>query len=543
MNYEFLKNFDTRMERVGSYALLYKNSMQKTTWKKYGFEEIDEQTNVIFMVLLYVMEQSLKDEPCTMDDIGDFIDHMNMDFLKKELSYEECKGLAGFIVNTILADEGKAMYFKGFNFSERKYKEIHISFLTNEIIYLDDTVRRTSYKLSNDGYSLMLSTLEMESNMRLTIHEFIFKMHLEKQSYGKALEEIKSIFNLLRIQLQKMKEALQKIRQNALSYSVQEYRDLMNENLLSLDNTKKKFDGYKNQVKQRIYEYEEENINIKKLDETELENLNDLKIIESYLVRSIEEQQKILLAHFDLKEVYGEELEALTQMTLIKRFNIQTDFYDKILENVSFLENMHFIFKPLLLNKIDKKYNINKAFQYQKSIVHNELEDDEELLSFDEKDWEEEQIRLQKEKLATYNRSLEALLRLTYERGSISLKDIQEQMEDDQELAAQMVPTVEIFREIIIELLKNKVIKVQELREEMKSYTNQWTPQFQLNESILHILEEQSEWGTISFIHTTEKFLDEKVKFKGFQDKQGNTKTLVCSNVLFEVRKEGSDVF
>ena len=30
----------------------------------------------------------------------------------------------------------------------------------------------------------------------------IFKMHLEKQSYDKAVDEIKSVFNLLRIQLQ-----------------------------------------------------------------------------------------------------------------------------------------------------------------------------------------------------------------------------------------------------------------------------------------------------------------------------------------------------
>ena len=67
---------------------------------------------------------------------------------------------------------------------------MHISYVANRIVYLDQEVRRTSYYLTDDGYNLILSTLEIESNMKLTIHEMIFQMHLEKQSYDKAVDEI-----------------------------------------------------------------------------------------------------------------------------------------------------------------------------------------------------------------------------------------------------------------------------------------------------------------------------------------------------------------
>ena len=67
---------------------------------------------------------------------------------------------------------------------------MHISYVANRIVYLDQEVRRTSYYLTDDGYNLILSTLEIENNMKFTIHEMIFRMHLENQSYDKAVDEI-----------------------------------------------------------------------------------------------------------------------------------------------------------------------------------------------------------------------------------------------------------------------------------------------------------------------------------------------------------------
>ena len=90
----------------------------------------------------------------------------------------------------ILSNKGRAMYFDGYDFEENDYHIMHISYVANRIVYLDQEVRRTSYYLTDDGYNLILSTLEIENNMKLTIHEMIFQMHLEKQSYDKAVDEI-----------------------------------------------------------------------------------------------------------------------------------------------------------------------------------------------------------------------------------------------------------------------------------------------------------------------------------------------------------------
>lgn len=41
-----------------------------------------------------------------------------------------------------------------------------------------------------------LSTLEIEDNMKFNIHEIIFRLHLEKQSYDKAVNDIKTCLTL-----------------------------------------------------------------------------------------------------------------------------------------------------------------------------------------------------------------------------------------------------------------------------------------------------------------------------------------------------------
>ena len=109
MQYEFLKNFLKRMKNVGLYGVLIPNSIQKTSWKQFGFLKFDEQMNLIFAVMFYIMEQSMREENCTMDDIGAYIDTVNTR-------------------------------------------------------YLDQEVRRTSYYLTDDGYNLILSTLESQNS-------------------------------------------------------------------------------------------------------------------------------------------------------------------------------------------------------------------------------------------------------------------------------------------------------------------------------------------------------------------------------------------
>ncbi len=541
MQYEFLKNFPKRMKNVGLYGVLIQNSIQKTSWKQFGFLKFDEQMNLIFAVMLYIMEQSLREENCTMDDIGAYIDTINTRYLGKEISYDDCRKLGDFVVNVILSNEGRAMYFDGYDFEENDYHVMHISYVANRIVYLDQEVRRTSYYLTDDGYNLILSTLEIENNLKLTIHEMIFQMHLEKQSYDKAVDEIKNVFNLMRIQLQKIQEAMGKIRRNALNYSVKDYEEILLENLDTISDTKEKFQKYRKLVRSRVKKLEEENINVRRLGEKEEENLENLRIIESYLNRTIDEHQKILSSHFDLKALYTRELEALSQMSLIRRFSMRNDFYDKVLENPSALGNLDYFLRPLFNREPDKVYNLNKALLYQKPSVRNEDEDTEEMLDFDEDAYLKEQEEKRRQKLKRYESSLGFLLEQASEKGEISLSDIwkniQENEKNAEEMQQQLIPNVEIFKEIMVELIRNKEINMEALKKERSEFIQDQTADFQLNEMLLQLSEERFSDKKIGKIEVYRIEDGSTVTFDNVFSENGVKKNIRCSNILIRIMR------
>ena len=537
MQYDFLKHFPRRMKNVGLYAVLVQNSLQKATCKKYDFQKMDEQFNLIFTVLLYIMEQSLKEEPCTIDDIGAFLDTVNAQYFRKKMTYEDCRNLGDFIVNVILSNEGKGMNFDGFHFEQNVYQTMTISYIANRVVYSDQDVKRTSYYLTDDGYNLLLSTLEIENNMKLTIHEMIFQMHLEKQSYDKAADEIKNVFHLLRIQLQKIEEAMRKIRRNALNYSVRDYQEILNENLETISETKEKFRNYQELVKSRVQELEEANINLRKLTDKEQEKLCHLKVIEQYLSRAMEEHQKILNSHFDLKFLYTKELEALSQMSLIQRFPLRSSLYDKILERPDALERLEYFLRPLFYQEAEKSYNLKKAFQLQRPLQKVQEAEPEERLDFDSGAWEQEQQQMRRQKLSRYQKSLSFLLERVAEAGELSLMELSEQVKGT-DRQQELIPNVEIFKEIMVELIRNKEIDIAALEKEKSEYIQEPSKDFQLNVTLLQIVEESPRFQGILGIEAFRLQDGKAVEFTDVHDEFGNQKTIRCSNVLIRVRED-----
>lgn len=535
MQYEFLKQFPKRMKNVGLYAQLFENSGQKTIWRQYGFESIDEQLNMIFAVMLYLMEQSLKEETCMMDDIGAYIDTLNLTCFQKEMSYENCRRLGDFIVNVVLSNEGRPMYFQGFDFERQEYQNLNISYVANRIVYLDTEVKRTSYYLTDDGYNLLLGTLEIESNMKLTIHEMIFKMHLEKQSYDKAVDEVKNVFNLLRMQLHKIQEAMGRVRRNALNYSVTDYQKILEENMDTIRDTRKQFLEYRDMVKARAGELEEEHINVRKLDAKEEENLNNLKIIENYLNRAIDEHQKILNSHLDLKALYTKELEQLSQMSLIQRFSLRGEFFDKILEDPAGLARMDLFFRPLFLRAPEKIYNMNKAFEIQRPASKKTEQDSQEQIDFDEEQWQREQEFLRSKKLAKYKGCLQYILRRLLDTGAFTLYECQQELADLPDERRRFIPDTDIFKEIMVELIKSREIDIPALRKERSEFIQETSGGFQLNEMLLGLSDEMEAADGRKIVTVSVSRMEDgkAVIFEGVCDRREHYKTIRCSNLMF----------
>ncbi|MBR1476427.1 MAG: hypothetical protein IJ608_00500 [Lachnospiraceae bacterium] len=531
MRYDFLKNFPRRMKNVGLYAILLKNTISKNTWNEYGFTGDIEQINLVFSILLFIMEKSLKEEDCTIDMIAVFLDDINDEYYNKSLSYDECLKLSDYIINVVLSNEGRQMSFDGYDYEQDAYHIFYIRYITNRIVYDENGVKRTSYRLTDDGYNLLLSTLEVESNMRITIREMIFRLHLEKQNYDKAVDDIKNIFHDMRIQYQKNTEAMQRIRKNALDYSVDEYKQLLEGNIDTITDTKRKFEGYREWVNTRINEFEERDLDVTGLSEDEENKLMDLRVIVDYLDRTIDEHQKILSGHMNLKDLYTKELNNLAELKLIKRFSIKSEVYDRIIDNPEALKELNILFAPLLLNNVDKVYNLQKALKPHRVSRKKSDEETTDDIDFDEKSWEEEQRRLREEKRKLYRGSLGMILNMAIERGEITLKDIKDEAGALEDGLNTLIPGVDVFKEIMVELIRGQRIDIEELKKERSEAFELENEIFVLNYMLLELLEKYDKKGRIKILEIERIYNEPQIVFEKIKCSDGTVKNIRCSNV------------
>ena len=249
-----------------------------------------------------------------------------------------------------------------------------------------------------------------------------------------------------------------------MNYSVADFRVLLEENMETIDVTKQKFINYRETVKKRAKELEEENINVKKLSAEDEEKLNNLKIIEHYLSRGIDEHQKILNSHFDLKILYERELELLAQMSLIQRFSLRNELYDKVLEEVSVMDRMDVFLRPLFYQTPEKIYNPNKALELQRPVRRKAVEEETEVLDFSEEEWQEELIRKQKEKLGKYKKSISLMMDILYEKENVTLEEMKQIVEEKEGGIREWIPDINLFKEIMVEFIKAKEINLKALR-------------------------------------------------------------------------------
>lgn len=535
MKYDFLKQFPRRMKQAGMYSLLAKKCAFKDSFTNYGLNDFDERINLVYSILLFVMDRSLTETLCTIDDISEFCCWFMEKVFGISLTFEESYELSDFVINVVLSNEGHQMFFSAYDFEKEKYVKHNIRYIGNSVY--EGEIKKTCYHLTDDGYNLLLSTLEIENNMKLTIQELIFKMHFERKSYEEAEEDIKNIFNILRIQLKKMDEAMEKIRRNALEYSVADYKHLLSEDLDTIRNTKKKFTAYKKKVDITLATLKNKDVNECTLEEEEKKNLESLDTINRYLVKSLDEHQEILNKHYDVKLLYDRELIEISKLSMIHRFSIRKDFYEKIYDNPESLDRMEIFLRPLLNKDPNKVYNINKAFEVQLSRHEIKETDTEEVIDFDIEKWEEENERRINEKMSKYKSSIKYIIRKAMAKGSVSLLELRKGISEDE--ISLLIPTAEIFKEIMVEFLKTEYIDISELKKEKSDYIISKSEHFQLNEMILSLLENEEDLSRLSAICVRRNPDSSYVYFDDVQTASGNKINIRCSDLLIEIKMGG----
>lgn len=196
---------------------------------------------------------------------------------------------------------------------------------------------------------------------------------------------------------------------------------------------------------------------------------------------------------------------------------------------------MDMFLRPLFNKNPEKIYNLNKAFSYEKSVSTAADNDTEEEMDFDEEAFHREKEERLRKKLLVYEKSLRYLLRQASVKGRISLGELKERIELYPEEKDIFIPNVSVFKEIMVELIRNRRIDIAALRKERKEYIQEQSTGFQLNEMLLKLVEENAEYSDIKEIEIERMEKEEAVIFPKVKDETDQRRTIRCSNVSIRI--------
>ena len=131
-----------------------------------------------------------------------------------------------------------------------------------------------------------------------------------------------------------------------------------------------------------------------------------------------------------------------------------------------------------------------------------------------------------------YKKSMALILSYATNEGGITLQDLKSQLNEDS--LKQLIPSIEIFKEIMIELLQAKEIDLSAWKKERAENFMDQSFEFQLSTCLLDVIEENHTYHSLTKVQIYRSQEESTVTFEGAVDTEGRQKTIRCSNVLIK---------
>jgi len=197
------------------------------------------------------------------------------------------------------------------------------------------------------------------------------------------------------------------------------------------------------------------------------------------------------------------------------------------------LDEMDCFLRPLFSQPLDKTYNLNKCIELQRPLS-KKVKEEEFFTTVEEESLEDFINQKKQEKLDLYRDSLKVLMTYASQPSGVMLADLNQNLSEEEK--ASLIPSVEIFKELIIELLQAKEIDLDSWRQERAQNFSENSLDFQLSTCLLDVIELYFPHKQLREIRVYRLEEDSVVTFKNIIDESGRKKTIKCSNVYIEAR-------
>lgn len=523
MQYPFLEDFSRRMRMVSMFYHLLSNN--NTDWKEYGFAEKYEQINLLLSVYIYIVERYFTDDFCTSEEISNFIHDISIRYFHKDIDRFHSKRFTEFILDTVLSDNGKIINFKAYDYKEEQYIEVPVTLIENRC--KDERGETSIYAPTIEGIEMLMRTLDIDEEMRLTMSQLIFKKSLNRKNYTSALEESKKIVRLIKQQKMKNEDSLHKARKNIFDYSADNFHIQYRENLSIIKETFNKLKELKNIVNEHVNAINNvDGISQITLGDKADQNIKILEKIKEYLSDAISMIQEVLSGSTNLALLLTKRLKN-GFLLRSPRFSILRDYFDPLLSGELQLEAMEHFFHPLFQKKPDKIFNLEKAIAARHRV--DEISKPVQLGSdeISDEEWRQKLDEEQKSLNNRYENCLLIILECACKTGQASLAEIWERISASAEDRERFLSDIDIVKAVIAELVRAETIEMEDLFQEIDDKSVVLGP-------IQSIRQKYAKWRGLKKI-TARKTDDKEISLLSQDGLFRLTVTNVCFSIALEI--------
>ncbi len=187
----YLEGFSKRMELVACIAsVLCRRNRNREIESRFDGNEMD---NIIFSVLIHIMERTLTDErKCTLEDIEMFLSDI-LPCYQKHLSPEQLRELTRYIVKDILQNKGEGFSFGIMEYMEGKMKNQSVR-LIKDMVDDDDEI---CYVLEKQGFDMLFRSKEVDDELGFQMEEIRLEKLIKKGNYSEASAQSSALIRML----------------------------------------------------------------------------------------------------------------------------------------------------------------------------------------------------------------------------------------------------------------------------------------------------------------------------------------------------------
>ena len=370
--YNFLDGFEKRMETIGIVESVINRKNRNMELEK--LFENNDFTNIVFTVLLYIMEKTLsEDSDCDRDHIMKFIGETLPTHFNLQLTENQLNQVTNYIIKNVLQNEGVPYYYQSIDYINKTRKNITIRLISDHVIEEDGGYRIT-YSLTDQAYDFLFRTKEVDQEIKMTIEELKLKELIKRKNFKKAHDQSLNLIQMVRQKKKEIQIFMMKIKENIHDVDIDEFEKLINS---TYDLLNEEYDllseimEMSNQSENKIRQEFEASMH---LDESLKKAQTEIKQINYNIKATLSEQKDLILSRQSLSKVYIDTMGESFVFSMEKRFDIEEEILQKMEQHIELTKKFWQLLNPIFLPNSYRNLNIRSLYEPQGMIKLGEEE-------------------------------------------------------------------------------------------------------------------------------------------------------------------------